>query len=52
MAKQPESDPDRFKTLPEHVAIEDTVEEHPAAEPPDPNGGLDPEQQFFLRNVL
>lgn len=44
--------PERFKHLPEHVALEDTVEEHPATEPPDPERGLDPEQLFFLRNVL
>lgn len=43
---------ERFKKLPEHVALEDTIEEQPAADPPDPDRGLDPEQLFFLRNVL
>ena len=44
-------DRDRFKELPKHVALEDTVEEQPVAPPPDPDGGGDPAQAFFLRNA-
>jgi len=50
-SKSPKPDPDRFKKLPEHIELEDTIAEHPAADPPDPNGGRDPEQDFFLRNA-
>ena len=51
MTQRPEPDPDRFKKLPEHIALEDTVEEQPVAPPPDPDGGKDPEQAFFLRHI-
>jgi hypothetical protein len=42
---------ERFRRLPERIAIEDTVEEVPATDPPDPAYGRDPEQDFFLRNA-
>ncbi len=50
-AEKPKPDPDRFKKLPEHVELEDTVAEHPASDPPDPDGNIDPEKAFFLRNA-
>ncbi len=49
--EQPKADPERFKKLPEHVSVEDTVAEHPAADPPDPELGRDPEREFMLRNA-
>lgn len=49
--EQPESGPDRFKKLPTHIALDDTVAAHPASDPPDPDGGQDPEKEFFLRNA-
>lgn len=51
MATDPEPGRDRFKKLPEHVALEDTVEGQPTNTPPDPDGGRDPEHEFFMRNI-
>lgn len=48
---KPEQGPNRFKKLPEHVALEDTTPEHPAVDPPEPDLGRDPEQDFFMRNA-
>jgi hypothetical protein len=50
-AEKSPADPDRFKKLPEHIALEDTIEEKPTVDPPDPNLGRDPEKDFFLRNA-
>ncbi|MFG6198247.1 hypothetical protein [Nonomuraea sp. JJY05] len=41
----------RFTPLPEPVRPEDTTATHPAASPPDPNGGRDPGHEFVLRYV-
>ena len=51
MATDPESGPDRFKKLPEHIALEDTIEEQDTNTPLDPDGGRDPEHEFFMRNI-
>ena len=51
MATEKPQDPDRFKKLPEHIALEDTIEEQPTVDPPDPDFGRDPEQEFFLRHA-
>lgn len=50
-AEEPKTDPHRFTKLPEHIALEDTVEEHPTVDPPDPKLGRDTEQDFFMRHV-
>jgi hypothetical protein len=50
MPSEPASaDREPFKKLAARIALEDTVEEHPAADPPDPDLGRNPEQDFFLR---
>lgn len=43
------TDPDRFNRLPAPIRLSETlalVDERPV---PDPNGGRDPERDFFLR---
>ena len=48
----PESSPTGrpdYRHLPEPVRLEDTVAEHETRPVPDPDGGKDPEQIFFLR---
>lgn len=38
-----------YRHLPDPVRLEDTVAEHETRPVPDPDGGKDPEQIFFLR---
>ncbi|ROO87767.1 hypothetical protein EDD29_5403 [Actinocorallia herbida] len=48
-AVPPAAPPDRFTHLPPPIALEDTIAGHPAAAPPDPQGGRDPDRDFLLR---
>jgi hypothetical protein len=47
--KKPEK-PD-YRHLPDPVKLEDTVAEHDVRPVPDPEGGINPEQAFLLRNA-
>jgi len=49
--RKPEPASDRFKVLPEHIRLEDTVETHDTRLVPDPDGGRDPDVDFMLRNA-
>ena len=40
--------PDRYRRLPAHVALEDTVEEQDTMPVPDPTGGRDVERDRLL----
>ena len=40
-----------YRHLPEPIRLEDTRAELDRREVPDPNGGRDPERDFFLRNA-
>ena len=41
----------RFKTLPEHVRLEDTISTQDIDPGPDPTMGRDTELEFLLRNA-
>ena len=41
----------RFKTLPEHVRLEDTISTQEVDPAPDPTMGRDTETEFLLRNA-
>jgi hypothetical protein len=41
--------PDRFRTLPERIRLEDTITSQEAETPPDPTMGRDIERDFMLR---
>ena len=41
----------RFKTLPEHVPLEDTISTQEVDPAPDPTMGRDTELEFLLRNA-
>ena len=41
----------RFKTLPEHVPLEDTISTQDIDPGPDPTMGRDPDLDFLLRNA-
>ena len=41
----------RFKTLPEHVRLEDTISTQEVDPAPDPTMGRDTELEFLLRNA-
>lgn len=40
-----------YRELPPPIALEDTVETHASAEPPDPTMGRDTESEFLLRHA-
>lgn len=44
-----ESDPRRFKRLPERVRLEDTVESEETDAARDPEGGRDTDRDFMIR---
>jgi hypothetical protein len=41
----------RFKKLPEHIRLEDTITSQDPDAPPDPTMGRDPNRDFMLRNA-
>lgn len=41
----------RFKKLPEHIRLEDTIATQDSDAPPDPTMGRDPDRDFMLRNA-
>jgi len=41
----------RFRTLPEHVRLEDTISTQEVDPAPDPTMGRDTETEFLLRNA-
>ena len=41
----------RFRTLPEHVPLEDTISTQEVDPAPDPTMGRDPDLDFLLRNA-
>ena len=45
----PQSDPDRFKRLPERIKLEDTVESQQTDAARDPEGGRDTDRDFMIR---
>ncbi len=42
-------DPDRFRTLPAHVRLEDTITSQDIEPVPDPEGGRDTDRDFLIR---
>ena len=46
---EPQSDPQRFKRLPERIKMEDTVESQKADPARDPEGGRDTDRDFMIR---
>jgi hypothetical protein len=40
-----------YRSLPDPVRLEDTVSEVDTRPVPDPDGGLDPQQLFVIRNA-
>jgi hypothetical protein len=40
-----------YRHLPDPVKLEDTIAEHEVRPVPDPDGGINPEQAFVLRNA-
>lgn len=42
-------DPQRFKRLPEYVAVRNTIASHPVSPARDPYGGRDTERDFLIR---
>jgi len=42
---------ERFKTLPEHIRLEDTISTQDVDPGPDPTMGRDTELEFLLRNA-
>jgi hypothetical protein len=46
---EPDSGAQRFKRLPEHVALEDTVEGKDTHVARDPEGGRDTDRDFMIR---
>jgi len=43
--------PRRFRTLPEHIPLEDTISTQEVDPAPDPTMGRDTELEFLLRNA-
>ncbi|MEP7035471.1 MAG: hypothetical protein ABI934_07780 [Actinomycetota bacterium] len=43
--------PGRFKTLPKHIPLKDTISTKDPDAPPDPTMGRNPEVDFMLRNA-
>lgn len=41
----------RFKKLPEHIRLEDTIASQDPDAAPDPTMGRDPDRDFMLRNA-
>jgi hypothetical protein len=41
----------RFKTLPEHIPLKDTIATQDPDAPPDPTMGRDTDRDFMLRNA-
>ncbi len=41
----------RFKTLPKHIPLKDTIATQDPDAPPDPTMGRDPDVDFMLRNA-
>lgn len=40
-----------YTSLPPEVALRDTVAEHDTRPVPDPDGGIDPDTAFLMRNA-